>query len=350
MQLNNHHAASTLVQDSYHDVNNLQRLKNINIDSNSALEEIGKQFESLLVHQMLKSMRSATNVWAKDSIFNSERTAFYQDMLDDQMSIEIVRSQNLGLSQKIAADMQTGVMNSVENTELKESSSKTSLYNPDKNHDAIQFGGVQKARYDDKAHYDDAGMHLSSIASVNISDGKDSGLNKQAEPKANNQALAINSEMSVNQSFDIPEAFIAEIMPLAKKASEALNVPAEKLVAQAALETGWGKHVIRNADGSTSHNLFGIKADNRWSGNSATVQTLEYFDGQPVNVAAQFRSYDSYASSFDDYVRFIQGNERYQPALAKADKYAEQLQHAGYATDPHYAEKINRIVEQIREP
>ena len=119
------------------------------------------------------------------------------------------------------------------------------------------------------------------------------------------------------------------------------------LLAQAALETGWGKAVIRKPDGSSSFNLFNIKADHRWQGGQVGKLTLEYRDGVAVKEQASFRAYDSYAHSFEDYTDFLQRQPRYREALEAgidSSAFVERLQKAGYATDPEYAGKIKRIV------
>jgi flagellar protein FlgJ len=145
------------------------------------------------------------------------------------------------------------------------------------------------------------------------------------------------------------KTFVEKLTPYAQKAAAALGVQPEALLAQAALETGWGKLQTKMADGSPSFNLFNIKADKRWNGDKATVSTLEYRDGVPVRENASFRAYESYEQAFDDYARFIQQNGRYQDALKNASdskKYLQGLQEAGYATDPEYANKILNVLER----
>jgi flagellar protein FlgJ len=145
--------------------------------------------------------------------------------------------------------------------------------------------------------------------------------------------------------------FVATMLPLAEEAAQKIGVDARYLVAQAALETGWGKSIIRQSDGSSSHNLFGIKAHGGWEGDSARVLTTEYKGGEAVKESASFRAYDSYQQSFNDYVSFLQGNGRYQEALAAADnpeRFVRELQEAGYATDPQYARKIAQIARQMQ--
>jgi flagellar protein FlgJ len=119
------------------------------------------------------------------------------------------------------------------------------------------------------------------------------------------------------------------------------------MVAQAAHESGWGQRDIRNADGSSSHNLFGIKAGPNWKGAVAEVATTEYVNGQAQKVTAKFRAYASDAESFADYARLIKDSPRYSQVLASAGSaqgFARGLQNAGYATDPAYADKLTRVI------
>jgi flagellar protein FlgJ len=121
------------------------------------------------------------------------------------------------------------------------------------------------------------------------------------------------------------------------------------MLGQAALETGWGKREIRGADGSNSHNLFGIKAGANWTGKTVEVATTEYVNGVPQKRMEKFRAYDSYADSFRDYASLLKNNPRYQNVIANsqdASSFAQGLQRAGYATDPNYAAKLSRIIKQ----
>jgi flagellar protein FlgJ len=148
--------------------------------------------------------------------------------------------------------------------------------------------------------------------------------------------------------FSSPMAFVSSLLPYARKYAQQLNLDPKVLLAQAALETGWGKFVMRTADGISSNNLFGIKAGNDWQGPSARIQSLEYDNGQLKQIKSAFRAYDNHQQSFKDYVEFIQQGPRYQKAVQSADSsksYLNELQAAGYATDPDYAQKIHSIYQ-----
>jgi flagellar protein FlgJ len=129
-------------------------------------------------------------------------------------------------------------------------------------------------------------------------------------------------------------------------ASNATGIPAKFLLGHAALESGWGKGEIRTADGSPSHNLFGIKAGRNWKGATVDVTTTEYVDGAPRKMVQTFRAYASYAQAFQDYASLLQNSPRYAAVLKQSDGagFAQGLQRAGYATDPQYAEKLTRIL------
>ncbi|WP_029831047.1 flagellar assembly peptidoglycan hydrolase FlgJ, partial [Vibrio parahaemolyticus] len=149
--------------------------------------------------------------------------------------------------------------------------------------------------------------------------------------------------------FDSPESFVNSMKPYAEKAAKALGVEPSLLLAQAALETGWGQKVVQNALGS-SNNLFNIKADRSWQGDKVTTQTLEFHDNTPVKETAAFRSYSNYQDSFNDYVRFLNDNPRYETALQQrgdSESFIRGIHRAGYATDPTYADKVLQVKQKI---
>ncbi|UUX97560.1 flagellar assembly peptidoglycan hydrolase FlgJ [Aquabacterium sp. J223] len=141
--------------------------------------------------------------------------------------------------------------------------------------------------------------------------------------------------------------FVARNQDAAREVEKQTGIPAGFLIAQAAHETGWGKKEIKNADGSSANNLFGIKAGANWKGAVAEVTTTEYVNGQPTKVKAKFRAYASVEESFADYAKLMKDNPRYERVLANAGTaqgFAQGLQKAGYATDPAYADKLTRVI------
>jgi len=327
---------------SYHNVQNLQQLKAGGKNSPESIAEIGRQFESLLAHQMLKAMRSATQVWSEDSMFSSERVAFYQQMMDDQLSLELTRGQGLGLAKQFANEIGTQYQQLAPKADSEtESKNLVGQLGFD-----LNVGGLLRRT-------EKLPMSLEYKTQLNSAQKNSEQL---AGQKLEQTLVSTPSALTTSpaeqgkkqpQFFASPEAFIETMREPANTAAKMLGVATEVLLAQAALESGWGNKTIRNDAGKSSFNLFGIKADSRWQGEVAEVKTLEYFAGAPVNVNAKFRSYNSYAESFSDYVNFIQSNNRYQNVSANPQQYPQALQQAGYATDPHYADKIESIMQRL---
>ncbi|HPE80576.1 MAG TPA: flagellar assembly peptidoglycan hydrolase FlgJ [Gammaproteobacteria bacterium] len=264
-------------------------------DKDAALDEVSRQFESLFLQMMLKSMRDAS---LGGGLMDSKQSEFYRDMYDKQIAVDMAQKQGIGL-----ADV------------LKR-----------------QLGGGISAQYSDLSPEEYLGMPITARP-VNGADA----------------ATVARRSVDTPAAFDgSPEAFVDALWPVAEQAAAKINLPPEALLAQAALETGWGRHVMQHGTGDSSHNLFGIKADSRWQGDKVMVSTLEYRDGVALNTRANFRAYESFEHSFSDYVDFVRRNPRYQQALAQTNDpkaYFSALQEAGYATDPAYAQKIQRILD-----
>jgi flagellar protein FlgJ len=146
------------------------------------------------------------------------------------------------------------------------------------------------------------------------------------------------------------ERFVRQLLPAAQEASAALGVPPHFLLAHAALETGWGSAMLRRADGTPTHNLFNIKAGSGWKGETVAVRTTEYRRGRPQSEVARFRVYPDLQSAFQDYVRLLSTSDRYAAARqAKTpEQFAKALARGGYATDPHYAQKLLRVLHNPR--
>ncbi len=163
-----------------------------------------------------------------------------------------------------------------------------------------------------------------------------------------NSAVASDDDTAALSALTGPEAeFVKSILPAARQAARQLGLEPLALVAQAALETGWGQRMFKAVDGRESFNLFGIKAQPEWQGDVAVVDTLEYRQGIARQEKAKFRVYDSLQAGLQDYVDFIRQQPRYQDAVAVSHdtaNYFQQLQAAGYATDPNYAQKILQVM------
>ncbi|MEL7309135.1 MAG: flagellar assembly peptidoglycan hydrolase FlgJ, partial [Pseudomonadota bacterium] len=175
--------------------------------------------------------------------------------------------------------------------------------------------------------------------------------NDSHDIKSESQPVADTSanEQTDNRFEDV-ESFISSIWEHAKNAAQKIGLNPAVMVAQAALETGWGKHIISKADGTSSNNLFNIKSDRSWQGDKASKVTLEFEQGVPVKKQASFRSYQSIKDSVNDFVDFLNENPRYQEALnntAEPAAFLDSLQKAGYATDPNYADKIKQVLKRV---
>ena len=296
----------------YSDLQGLQSIKQLGqVDEGAALTEVSKQFESILVNMMLKNMRSATNVFSEGSYLGGDQVSFYQEMLDDQWSVELTRGAGLGFAEPMSRQL---------------SGEKANSKGSDVSAPAMSIEEV--------------------LSSVRITKQRSDFI---APVSAGATLSHTDASPSASPRFDSPEAFVKGLYESAQKAAKALGVAPATLLAQSALETGWGQHLPSGKDGQHGFNLFGIKADDRWSGPVTQVDTLEYFSGQPIKVNASFRQYGSFEQSFNDYAEFVSSQSRYQPALEKAFDaagYIQALQQAGYATDPKYAEKVQGILNR----
>ena len=139
-----------------------------------------------------------------------------------------------------------------------------------------------------------------------------------------------------------PADFVNKMLPSVRRAANSLGVNPEALLAQAALETGWGQRMPRNADGSPSYNMFGIKAGEEWSGARAAADTMEVVNGVATPRRTAFRAYGSIEESVNDFAKLLASSPRYKEALAAggdAQAYIAGIGKSGYATDPEYANK-----------
>ena len=255
-------------------------------NSPEAAREAAKQFESLFMREMIKSMREAT---MKSGLLDGAEGNLANDMYDQQLSVQMSGLPG-GLTEAIQRQL------------------------------TRQMGGTE------------AELSIPSTLSLDTS-----ALRRTASTK--------NSTTPSPKGLD---AFVQHHRATAERVAQDSGIPASFMLGQAGHETGWGKGEIRHKDGSAAYNLFGIKAGKNWTGKVAEVTTTEYINGVARKVTAKFRAYDSYEDSFRDYARLINDNPRYEKAREKvgsAVAYATELQKAGYATDPEYANKLSRAIQ-----
>jgi flagellar protein FlgJ len=312
---------------AYFDFQGLAALRNDATQRPSqAVGEVAAHFESLFVQMMLKSMRDAT---VKGGLFDSNQMDTYQSMYDQQVSLHLSQQGGLGLSEILVEQLE-GRANTA-TVERSGTASELARLLPGAGAPAATEMPLMPAR-------------IAALAGERPDTPRQSAPAPAFVPARNATGVRGEAGAFAPQS---PEAFIRGIWDHAVGAARQLGVEPQVLVAQSALETGWGKKVIRDAGGDSSYNLFGIKADAGWQGAAATVSTLEFRDGVAALEKSAFRMYESLAGSFNDYVDFLKGNPRYESALAKAPDsgaFLRGLQDAGYATDPAYASKILNII------
>ena len=260
-------------------------------DAKAALPAVAKQFESIFTQMMLKSMREAG---FGGGVGDSEAGDAFRDLLDHQLSLSLSSGgHGLGIAQML----------------MRQLGGKDAPSTPDAAADTSSWQGT----LDELAH------------------GAAKAVGKVAE-------WMPGTGDAVN--------FVQALAPHAQAAAQKLGVSVRALLAQAALETGWGKHLPAHHDGSTSNNLFGMKAGRSWDGDKVSVPTLEYEGGVAVRRRDQFRAYGSPGDSFSDYADVLANNPRYAGALGKGEDirgFAKALAHGGYATDPAYAAKLEAI-------
>jgi flagellar protein FlgJ len=308
----------------------------------AAAKATAQKFESLFAEQLVKTMRQTS---MGDSMFPGSST-MYRDLYDHEVAKKLTQGKGLGLQPMIRRSLgDKTVSNTNTNTSTSTNPTNTSLQN-------LQHNGLTLANYMralppqtkptaiDAAQpvakpATDAAQRLPSV--IKTPQASYSHGSGRISPPTSDASATAASHRAPNRTFSSAEDFVAQVLPHAQRAAAELGVTPNVLIAQAALETGWGKHTAGN------NNLFGIKAGSHWTGATRTLHTTEFSNGTPHTEAASFRSYTSVGDSFDDYVKLIKNNPRYAGAVGSGldnVRFASALQKAGYATDPAYARKI----------
>ncbi len=277
-----------------------------------ALKSAAQQFEAVFLQMVLKSMRAAA---PQESMFDSDQSRFYQDLLDSQLSQVMSAKGGTGLAAMIERQL-----------------SRTDAAVAPSNEGGIPLTPPTRALPLDQWQ-----------RSIPLPDTK-------VTPALRLDGSPVRPATPIQPPIpSVPsdaQTFTANVLPYAVSASQQTGIPAHFLVAHAALESGWGRSEPRFANGSPSYNLFGIKAGSNWQGAVVEATTTEYVNGIAERRVERFRAYGSYAEAFNDYARLLSTQPRYAQVLGVSDaaSFARGLQSAGYATDPAYADKLVRVI------
>jgi peptidoglycan hydrolase FlgJ len=298
----------------YTDIQGLDNLK-AHSDSPEAKKEVAQQFEAILMQMVLGSMRDANKAFVTEG-FGTQQMDMYQDLFDKQLSLVMSKS-GVGFAAMIEKNM---------------------------DQQAAAAKGVQtdKNVLMQSAH---VGQHHPLPSVANMESAMPAPVEVATEDKSSNAVPAV-TETEPKKTFASPEDFVKKLWSAAKSAAKVIGASPEFLLAQAALETNWGKNIISHDKESSSYNLFNIKAGNNWEHKTVAADTLEQKNGVLVKERASFRSYNSFGESFQDYVSMLTRNDRYSDTLKKVTdpaQFASALQNAGYATDQNYADKVMKI-------
>jgi flagellar protein FlgJ len=287
---------------AYTDLSGLSKLKRAAGNNDpAAIRAVAEQFEAMFTRMMLKSMREAVG---RDPIFGSDQQEMYQGMADDQLSVQLAKGKGLGLADMLVRQ--------------------------------LQKMGVKGAGAGDGA-----------------TGGTDSRTNRAGARAAAAYSATERASTTPDTSSASDAAktnFVQDLWPQAQEAGQLLGVDPRHLIAQAALETNWGRNVPQDSTGRCSNNLFGMKASADWTGATVTNDTQEFQNGVATNTSAPFKAYATAAQSFQDYVALLRNSPRYSSALntgGDVRAFASALQRGGYATDPEYANKIAAVASAV---
>lgn len=298
----------------YTDFSSLKQLEHKAKDQQEqTIDKVAKQFEAIFIQMVMQNMRNA-NLPISSGIFDSNQMNMYQDLYDKQLSLNL-SEKGIGLADLIKQQLGHGANKINPKSGSKSLAEPFALQNVLIKHIKNQVHDINKINSND---------HSLNSGSLNLA--------PQTENNPNN----------------VKSNFIQKLWQGAKQASQVLGVHPAVLIAQAALETDWGRKVIQSKDGQSSNNLFNIKAGSSWDKDKVFVKTLEHKNGVVQKELAAFRSYPSLNESFHDYINLLKNNPRYNDAVSHANDpkmYLKGLQTGGYATDPHYADKILNILD-----
>ena len=299
----------------------------------AALSAAATQFEAMFVQMLLKSMREAL---PQDGMLSSEQSKLYTSLFDQQIAQQMGK-RGIGLRQVLERQL-APALGADDTKAAAGAPAVASVAGTTVIAGATDVAGAARGP---AARTSRADTPLDAVGTLRRS--------MRAPPPAVKSDAASDASAASRLPANV-RAFVEKMRPHAEAAAKLVGVPADLLLAQAGLETGWGKSQPKSSDGAASHNLFGIKAGRSWDGKVAVASTTEYVAGAFVRTVEKFRAYGSYTEAFQDFGRLITGSARYAKAAARTDDpvaYAKSLQQGGYATDPHYADKLVRAIQLV---
>ncbi len=347
------------------DLNSLNALKaKAAKDPNAAVKGAAKQLETLFMQELMKTMRAST---MNSGMLENSGTQMGTEMLDTEFAGRmsgLPHGLSAAIERQLSKQIPGATANSQSATEagtgthalplsrLSLGAMQSAAQMPGTDHADDGLGVFAKAglspSFDDIASMLDAkSFSTTSMGSTPSSKAAARPESAAAPAAAANAASGQVADVAGTTRMRPPEAFVRKHQAAAQVIEAETGIPAANLIGQAAHESGWGKHEIKNKDGTPSHNLFGIKAGSNWTGKVAEVTTTEYIGGVARRVTAKFRSYDSYEEAFRDHAKLLTSSPRYSNVVAQAStaqSYAKSLQKAGYATDPAYADKLTKVI------
>lgn len=312
------------------DMQGVQRLKQTaRQDPDKGLREASKQFEALFLQMMLKSMREAS---PQSGLLDSEQSRFYTEMLDQQRAQQLAGN-GLGLAEQLVQQLrsQPGMAGEPATGIVRDG----------------LIAGIPRGT--PRPLYGALQLDPADTSAPPAVSRSEPIIRPATLSRAVSGAVSGGGRDTDSGRASHVESFVDRLQQPARAASRASGVPAELILAQAALETGWGRHEIATANGGNSHNLFGIKAGANWQGSTTEVRTTEYVDGQAQSRVERFRVYESFEAAFTDYAQLIGNNPRYAGVVSAPDaqQAARALQRGGYATDPAYADKLIAVMATL---
>lgn len=343
-------------------------------NSPEAIKGVAKQFEAIFVSMMLKSMRDATH---SEGMFDNDASKMYTSMFDQQISQKIAAGKGIGLADMLTRQLSkaAGQVNPSELNQLQagfkpNALNSSALANQANAGTDALFTSMFEADITSGAigvnngfnRYTNAYQKVGDLTKSSNVDAIPTGKLAKTNPESSwlDKAYRLKDELmssaedavsSISRSFrDSAGPFMDKFAAHAQEASRSSGLPANYILGQAALETGWGKKEIKAADGALSFNLFGIKATPNWTGKVVNATTTEYINGVMQTSVEKFRAYDSYADSFRDFAGLITTSPRFKNVMNQLDgpsSYANAIANSGYATDPQYAKKLFKVIDQI---